>query len=294
MPDFPWCPLSTACSDNRTLVIEVEGSGAEACEGFSATTLTPSCRVRAVRRCQEPLPHSRLFILVFLRFVFSATASCYLLHLGVEGRVLGLVIVDFLLGICERGGSAITSSSSGTSPLGVCRQQERATLGGCDHSRLPHLMLRSMYRSLVLQNEQLMSGARSRVSAASRARQSDVVFRQRGALGATSSVQFCWSQHPPSTPSVVQTPWILKGSACCDVVLNPHCKGMNLSGSEYWIFLPDRVRLEVSSWLREWLQRVRAQSVKAINLADDVYDASRDNSGSYGVTLECVRHWRGS
>ena len=50
-----------------------------------------------------------------------------------------------------------------------------------------------------------MSGARSChliFSAASSARQSDVVLRQRGALGATSSVQFCWSQHPPSTPSV--------------------------------------------------------------------------------------------
>ena len=50
------CPLSTACSDSRTLVIEVEGSGPDACEGFSATTPAPSSRICAARRCQGPLP----------------------------------------------------------------------------------------------------------------------------------------------------------------------------------------------------------------------------------------------
>ena len=278
MPDFPWCPLSTACSDSRTLVIVFEGSGADACEGLSATTPTPSCRIRAARRCQEPLPHSRLFILVFLRFVFSAPASCYLLHLlgrpsiGLgscrflagdlravrfsdnflvfgdqsaprlqAARARDAVHVDVILGTacksCEGlrtqtevlylatctlqrattgsmvdcmvpdslvfdaqeelvwgvgqsaeqipfvadtdfhpifSGRCLFATFSGSRPvsavLRAAIQGEKSTrtdsgscllfacvrlpsLGGCDHSRLPHLMLRSMYRSLVLQND---------------------------------------------------------------------------------------------------------------------------------------------
>ena len=57
---------------------------------------------RDYQQQQEPPEHSYLFLLVFLPFVFSASGSCSLLHVGFEGRVLGLVVVNFLLELCER------------------------------------------------------------------------------------------------------------------------------------------------------------------------------------------------
>lgn len=80
-----------------------------------------------------------------------------------------------------------------------------------------------------------------------------------------------------------------------DVVLNPHYKGMNLFGSEYWtFFLPSRVGAEVSRVLTEGLLPVSARTAKAINLVDDVYDASYDTTGVNGAILEYVHNWRTS
>jgi len=78
-----------------------------------------------------------------------------------------------------------------------------------------------------------------------------------------------------------------------DVVLNPHYKGMNLFGSEYWTyFLPKRVGGEMSKKLTEELLPLSAQAAKAINLVDDVYGSGGDSIGHSAAILEYVSAWR--
>jgi putative two-component system hydrogenase maturation factor HypX/HoxX len=56
------------------------------------------------------------------------------------------------------------------------------------------------------------------------------------------------------------------------VVLNPHYKGMELSGSEYWTYLfPRRVGTEKTAELTETCLPISARQAKAIGLIDEVF-----------------------
>jgi putative two-component system hydrogenase maturation factor HypX/HoxX len=62
------------------------------------------------------------------------------------------------------------------------------------------------------------------------------------------------------------------------IVLNPHYKGMGLSGSEYWTYLlPRRVGITQAIDLTEECRPISTRTAKAIGLIDDAYGTSVDD-----------------
>eukprot|EP00448_Togula_jolla_P025013 CAMPEP_0170578108 /NCGR_PEP_ID=MMETSP0224-20130122/5283_1 /TAXON_ID=285029 /ORGANISM="Togula jolla, Strain CCCM 725" /LENGTH=881 /DNA_ID=CAMNT_0010901061 /DNA_START=196 /DNA_END=2841 /DNA_ORIENTATION=- len=74
-----------------------------------------------------------------------------------------------------------------------------------------------------------------------------------------------------------------------DSLFNPHYKGMNLFGSEYWThFLPARVGVEKAQQLTEQLLPIGARHAQRIYLVDDVFNSRASSQSVDEIVAERV------